>query len=259
MNAVAERPTTSAGSSPKPSYVRPQRTSCGTATTGPKSQRIPVAAISAAVACPIRSTRAGSCGGTRGRPGAGRSWRRRRCCGRGPRRRRTGSGSRAASRARRPGRPRPSRTSRPASFGVGAPPPPLSTEPSEQVGDALRVDRALLELGHLADLLVDRHLGEQGGGAGRRAAGSGRASRPWSRRSGRGSAEAPAMPVTRRRGRRGRTPRRARRRAGVAAGSAALGHAVRCPGPCSRWSSTGCGGDGAARGPSGSRTRCPRA
>ena len=34
---------------------------------------------------------------------------------------------------------------------------------------------------------------------------------------------------------------------------------VRCPGPCSRSSSTGSGGGAAARAPSGSRTRCPRA
>ena len=108
--------------------ARPHRTSCGTATTGPKSQRIPVAAISAAVASPIRSDEVGSWAAP-SPTCAGRSWRRRRCCGRGRRRRRRGSGCRGASRARRPGRPRTIRYQPPASFWGGEPPPPLRTEP----------------------------------------------------------------------------------------------------------------------------------
>ena len=99
-----------------------------------------------------------------GRRCAGRSSRRRRCCGRGRRRRRRASGSRAGSRARRPGTHRPSRTSRRrrSERGTAA---AAEHGAEEQVGDVVRLDRVLLELGHLADLLVERHLGEQRHGA----------------------------------------------------------------------------------------------
>ena len=96
-----------------------------------------------------------------------------------------------------------------ASFGSGAPPPPLRTEPRSRSATPGRSDRALLELGHLADLLVDRHLGEEGRRRGPRAAGSGRASR--SRRMRSGSTTAAPTPRPRRRRRPRGRPRRGSR------------------------------------------------
>ena len=63
----------------------------------------------------------------------------------------------------------------------------------QQVRHALRVDRALLELGHLPDLLLDGHLGEESRGAGR-------------------GREGRVVPVGAGRGRRGRGARGRRRR-----------------------------------------------
>ncbi len=51
---------TSAGSSPKLSYVRPHRSSRATQTHGPKLHGMPVARTSSAVASPTFLTRAGS-------------------------------------------------------------------------------------------------------------------------------------------------------------------------------------------------------
>ena len=133
--------------------------SWGTATTGPNVHRIPVAFISRAVALQTCSTRAGSFAAPRPT-----------FCGkivapstlfdRAPHRRRRGSGCRGGSRGRPAGRRRPCRT-RP--WGVGRRESAAATEDRAQRERAgiRRVDRVLLDLGHLADLLVDGHLAQQ--------------------------------------------------------------------------------------------------